>query len=149
MRPIQFATLLFLDKPFCPAQCQTHENGQAVPTLRVAVHCLFGGMKSIALLESKVEGELSERLKTETIPVKVRTVRQDSGLDFSEILVEDSDYERACNVAEAWQAERDAEAEKRSKRHCPKCGSGHLDYVWLDNLTPSAKCKDCGHEFLP
>jgi len=106
-------------------------------------------MKSIASLEARVAGELLERLKTETIPIEVRTVRQDSGLNFSEISVEDSDYERACDVAEAWQAEQDAEAEKQSKRHCPKCGSGLLDYVWLDNLTPSAKCKHCGHEFLP
>jgi hypothetical protein len=113
------------------------------------VALLVGGMKSIASLEAKAAGELSERLKTETIPIEVRTFNRDSGLDFSEILVEDSDYERACDVAEAWQAERDAEAEKRPKRHCLKCGSGHLDYVWLDNLTPSAKCKNCGHEFLP
>jgi hypothetical protein len=25
MRPIQFATLLFLDKPFCPAQSQIYD----------------------------------------------------------------------------------------------------------------------------
>ena len=105
-------------------------------------------MKSIASLEAKVAGELSERLKTEAIPVEVRTVTQDSGLEFSEILVEDGYYERACDVAEAWEAERAAEAESRSKRRCPKCGSRHLEFVWLDNLTPSAKCKDCGHEFV-
>ena len=73
-------------------------------------------MKSIASLEAKVAGELSERLKTEAIPVEVRTVTQDSGLEFSEILVEDGYYERACDVAEAWEAERAAEAESRSKR---------------------------------
>ena len=34
------ATQLVLDKPFCPAQSQIHEKGQAGPTLRDAVHCL-------------------------------------------------------------------------------------------------------------
>jgi Zn finger protein HypA/HybF involved in hydrogenase expression len=106
-------------------------------------------MRTIASLETKLAVGLSERLKAESIPIEIHTATQDSGLDFSEILVEDSDYDRACDAAEAWQAEQDAEAAKRSKRHCPKCGSGLLDYVWLDNLTPSAKCKHCGCEFLP
>jgi len=110
---------------------------------------MLGGMKSIASLETTIAGKLSERLKTEAITNEIRTLRQDSGLDFSEILVEDADFERACDVAETWQAEQDAEAEEQSQRHCPKCGSGLLDYTWLENLTPSAKCKRCGYEFLP
>jgi predicted RNA-binding Zn-ribbon protein involved in translation (DUF1610 family) len=106
-------------------------------------------MKSIAFLEAKEAGKLSERLKTEAIPTEIRTKRQDNGLKFMEIFVADGDYERACDAAEAWQAEQDAEAEQRSQRHCPKCGSGLLNYTWLNNLTPSAKCKNCGFEFLP
>jgi len=107
-----------------------------------------GGMKCVASFEAKAACGLAERLQTEAIPIEVRTVTQDSGLDFSEILVEDSYYERACDVAETWEAERVAEVESRVKRRCPKCGSQHLAYDWLDNLTPSAKCKDCGHEFV-
>jgi len=69
---------------------------------------MLGGMKSIASLETTIAGKLSERLKTEAITNEIRTLRQDSGLDFSEILVEDADFERACDVAEIWQEEQDA-----------------------------------------
>jgi DNA-directed RNA polymerase subunit M/transcription elongation factor TFIIS len=105
-------------------------------------------MRSIASLEADVAGSLLELLKTEAIPVEVRTTTQEGGLDISEIMVEDSVYERACDVAERWEAERVDEAEKRSGRHCPKCGSQHLTYVPLENRVASYRCKECGHAFL-
>jgi DNA-directed RNA polymerase subunit M/transcription elongation factor TFIIS len=105
-------------------------------------------MRSIASLEADVVGSLLELLKKEAIPVEVRTTTQESGLDLREIMVEDSYYERACDVAERWEAKRIDEAERRSGRHCPKCGSQHLTYVPLENRVPSYQCKDCGHAFL-
>jgi len=63
-------------------------------------------MKSIAILEVDAAVELLERLKKEAIPVEVHAGAQEGGLDFSNILVEDKFYDRACNVAETWTAER-------------------------------------------
>jgi hypothetical protein len=68
-------------------------------------------MKSIASLEFDIAAELLKRLKKEAIPFEVQTVTQEGGLDYSNIVVEDSYYERACDVAEAWEAERIAERE--------------------------------------
>ena len=47
-----FAMQLVLDKPFCPAQCQIHEKGQAVSILRDAIHCLLGGIRRSSQHES-------------------------------------------------------------------------------------------------
>jgi Zn finger protein HypA/HybF involved in hydrogenase expression len=105
-------------------------------------------MKTIASLEVDVAVELTERLKNEAIPFEIQTATQDSGLDYSDIIVEDGYYDRACDVAEAWEADRLAEAERRSNRHCPACGSPHLDYVGPDRLGGSVwKCRDCGNGF--
>lgn len=93
-------------------------------------------------------GSLLERLKQQTIPFEVRTTTQESGLDVSEIMVEDGDCDRACDVAEKWEAQRVDAAERQSGIHCPKCGSQHVAYVPLENGVPSYKCKDCGEEFL-
>ena len=105
-------------------------------------------MKTIASLEIDIAVGLLERLKKESIPVESRTVTQESGLEYSDILVADDYYERACDVAETWEAERLAEAEKRSNRHCPICGSSHLEYVGADSFGVSVwKCKNCGNGF--
>jgi Zn finger protein HypA/HybF involved in hydrogenase expression len=105
-------------------------------------------MKSIASLEVDFAVGLLEQLKKETIPFEIRPVTQESGLEFSDIMVADDHYERACDVAEAWEAERLAEAERRSNRHCPTCGSSHLEYAGADSFGISIlKCKDCGNAF--
>jgi hypothetical protein len=62
-------------------------------------------MKSIALLDVDEAAELLKRLKKEAIPVEIQAVAQKGGLDCSNILVEDRDYERACNIADSWNAE--------------------------------------------
>jgi DNA-directed RNA polymerase subunit RPC12/RpoP len=106
-------------------------------------------MNTIASLEVDVVGGLLALLKRDGVTVQVRTTQQEGGLDISEIMVEDGVYDRACNVAERWEKERVDEAERRSGRHCPNCGSQHLTYVPLENEMPSYKCRDCGKEFLP
>ena len=71
-------------------------------------------MKTIASLGVKFVVELTERLKKEAIPFEVRTFTQDNGLDYSDVLVEDGYYDRACDVAEAWEADRETEQKKES-----------------------------------
>ena len=106
-------------------------------------------MKVIASLEASVAVGLIERFKTEAIPTEVRTVTQDSGLDFTEIQVQDDDYDRACKVAQKWDEERVAERENRSPWRCRKCGSKHISISRLGgDLGISFKCKNCGHEFI-
>jgi len=104
-------------------------------------------MQIIASLEVGEAGELLEHLKKEGIPVEVRTVTQDSGLEISEIMVEDSYYEPGCDVVEAWDAARIAESKKRSKAYCRKCGSRQLDTIPHDRLGYIYRCKACGYEF--
>jgi len=105
-------------------------------------------MKSIASLEVDVAVELTERLKREDIPFEVQTATQESGLVFSDIMVEDGYFDRACDVAEAWEADRLAEAERSSNRRCPTCGSSHSEYVGADSFGGSMwRCKDCGNGF--
>ena len=74
----------------------------------------LGSMKTIASLEVDVAVELTERLKKEAIPFEIRTATQDNGLDYSDIMVADGYYDRACDVAEAWDADRLAEQKKDS-----------------------------------
>ncbi len=106
-------------------------------------------MKIIASLEASVATGLVERFRTEMIPTEVRTVTQDSGLDFTEIQVQDDDYERACKVAQKWDEERVAEAENRSKWSCGKCGSKHISMSKLgEDHGFKGKCKNCGCELL-
>jgi hypothetical protein len=104
-------------------------------------------MKAIAALVADLAVELTDRLKMESIPFEVQRTTQEGGLDFSEIMVEDSYFDRACDVAEAWEAERLADAERHSDRHCPKCGSSHLDYGGETFGRSIWQCKDCGNAF--
>ncbi|MEJ0089894.1 MAG: hypothetical protein WDM80_09140 [Limisphaerales bacterium] len=91
--------------------------------------------------------ELLQRLEKTGIPVEVRTATLEGGLEYSDILVEDINYEQACDVAEAWQADQIAEAERRSNWHCPRCGSQRLTHVADDRIGNIWKCKDCGNDF--
>ena len=102
-------------------------------------------MRSVASLEVDEARELLERLKKETIPAELKTTTQESGLEISDVLVEDDYYNRACDVADAWEAEK---AEQRSARRCPKCGSRHLEYIPDDRLEYIYRCKDCGSDIV-
>ena len=87
-------------------------------TLEISPH-LCGELQSVASLEPESAAELLERLKQEAIPAEARTVSQESGIDVTDIVVENQNYERACDVAEKWADERTAEAAKRPTRRCP------------------------------
>jgi Zn finger protein HypA/HybF involved in hydrogenase expression len=105
-------------------------------------------MKSIASLATDRAVGLMERLNKESIQAECRNSTQESGLEYSDILVADDVFDRACDVAEAWEAEQLAEAERRSYRHCPTCGSVHLEYTGADSFSISVwKCKTCGNVF--
>jgi Zn finger protein HypA/HybF involved in hydrogenase expression len=105
-------------------------------------------MQSIASLAIEQARELFEQLQKNAIPAELRTATQENGLETGDILVEDAHYDRACDIAEAWDAERQEAAERRSNRRCPKCGSLHLEYVPHDKLDYVYRCKDCGSEVV-
>ena len=105
-------------------------------------------MRSVASLEIDTARVLLERLRREGISADLRATTEESGLDIGEIMVEDDHYERACDVAETWQAELREEAEKKSRKRCPKCNSWHLNYVPREPVGPIWKCRDCGCEVV-
>ena|ERR1035441_6360403 len=104
-------------------------------------------MKAIASLEVGQTPEVLERLKKEAIPAELRTVTQESGLELSEIMVEDSFYERGCEVVETWYSQQLAAAKKRSGVYCRKCGSRNYDRTWVERVGYTYKCKVCGYDF--
>jgi DNA-directed RNA polymerase subunit RPC12/RpoP len=105
-------------------------------------------MQSIASLEVDTARVLLERLRLEGIVGELRTSTAESGLEISEIVVEDDQYERACDLAEAWQTELTERAEKSSGRRCPKCGSWHLRYVPDNKIGDVWKCNHCGCDIV-
>ncbi|NOS72500.1 MAG: hypothetical protein HOP33_21580 [Verrucomicrobia bacterium] len=104
-------------------------------------------VKNIASLEVDAVVELLKRLKKEGIPAGTQAIGQEGGLDYRDIFVEACNYERACEVAEAWKDERVREADIRSKNNCPKCGSRQLEYVTTEIFGSVWKCKNCGNDF--
>ena len=105
-------------------------------------------MQKVASLEINTAGVLLERLKREGIPADLRATTEESGLEIGEIMVEDDQYYRACDVAETWQAQLKEEAEKKSRKRCPKCQSWHLDYAPREPIGSIWKCRDCGCEVV-
>lgn len=107
-----------------------------------------GGLRTIASLEVGQTGEIMERLKREAIPAELRTVTQESGLEMCEVMVEDSFYDRGCDVVEAWDAEKVAAQKKRSGIRCRKCGSQNYSSTWVEKIGNIYNCKDCGNDFV-
>jgi len=79
----------------------------------------------------------------------VKAIVEESGLEMSELLVADADYGRSCDAVEAWSAEVQAAAKKRTGQHCGKCGSPNVDKLPHEDLGYYYRCKDCGYEFPP
>jgi DNA-directed RNA polymerase subunit M/transcription elongation factor TFIIS len=105
-------------------------------------------MKTIASLEIDMARVLVERLKQESISAETRAVAQEGGLEYGDILVADDDYDRACDIAEAWDTEQITAAERRANQQCPTCGSTNLDYIDADIFGATFwKCNDCGNSF--
>jgi hypothetical protein len=106
------------------------------------------GKKVIFSTEASQTGEILDRLKKAGVPVSVRTTTEESGLDISEIAVDDVYYDRGCDVVEAWSDEKAAESEKKGCcTWCRKCGSRNVETIPHDTLGYCYKCKDCGNEF--
>jgi Rieske Fe-S protein len=104
-------------------------------------------MKAVASLELGQTGEILERLRKQGIPAKIQTVTEESGLEMSEILVEDSDYDRGCDVVEAWQEDQLAARRRGDSVYCRKCGSRNYDRTWDERIGFVCRCRDCGDEF--
>ncbi len=78
------------------------------------------GKKVIASVAAAQADAILECLKAAGIPVEVKAIVEDSGLEMSQLLVADADYGRSCDAVEAWSAEVQAAAKKRTGQHCGK-----------------------------
>jgi hypothetical protein len=105
-----------------------------------------GEKRVIASMEAGQTGEVLKRLKLAGIPVEVRTTSNESGLETSEILVEDNYYDRGCDVVEAL-FEEQANSKPKRKFLCPNCGSQNCKSTPHIRLNWIIQCKDCGFEF--
>jgi predicted RNA-binding Zn-ribbon protein involved in translation (DUF1610 family) len=103
-------------------------------------------MQTVASLSTDEAQELVERLKAEAVAAELQIVPHESGVELGEVLVNDADFDRACDLAEAWQAQRLDEAERRANVICPKCHSYHVERVPHPKLEYVERCRDCGFE---
>ena len=104
-------------------------------------------MQSIATIETSLARQLLERLKESAISAELRSTADQTGLELSDVLVEEIYYERACDIAESWEAERRALADKRWPR-CPKCRERKWEQVRHEKLDYVYRCKNCGCELV-
>jgi len=102
-------------------------------------------MKTLATLGGEAVAAMTERLAMEGVASQTRAVTDEGGIVMTEILVEESQYESACDVVDAW---LDDEARK-AHRVCPKCKSPHLERIPHESVEVLYKCKECGCEILP
>lgn len=107
-----------------------------------------GGYRTIASLEAGQTGEIMERLKQLNIPGEIRPMTEESGLEMCEIVVEDSYYDRACDVIEAWDAEKLTTQRKLSGICCRDCGSQNYTSTWVEKIGYIHNCKNCGNDFV-
>lgn len=105
-------------------------------------------LKTIASLEAGQTAEIMERLKLQNIPATVRIITEESGLEMSEIVVDESYYDGGCDVVEAWHAEQQNNQKKRSGIYCCKCGSRNYTSTWVEKIGNIYNCKDCGNDFV-
>ncbi len=106
-------------------------------------------MKTVASLPPQEIAELVKVMKREHIPCETRIVEEASGLGTTELLVNEDDYEKACELVESWQDAIAAERQRKHTRHCPKCGSQSWEPVMDDAHFQKAelmvrRCKVCG-----
>jgi hypothetical protein len=104
-------------------------------------------MMTIASLEVGQTAEILARLKSAQISVQARTISPEGNLEICEISVEDDDYDRGCDVVEAWYAEQEAARKKHSGVDCKKCGARDYEENWDESTGYTYKCKKCGYEF--
>ena len=106
-------------------------------------------MKIVAKLQTEEATDLFASLKNAGVPAEVKSFVADGGLEMSELSVDDSFYAHACDVADAWQTQRLADAKAQCQWSCPRCKSRSLECVSNDKIEFVFRCKDCGEKFIP
>jgi hypothetical protein len=105
-------------------------------------------MKTAATLPPQDIVALVQLLGKEQVICQTRLACPESGLDTTDLLVGDADYERACDIIESWMEARGAEERRASTRHCPKCHSQSWEQVqdahYEQAGLPVLRCKECG-----
>lgn len=105
-------------------------------------------MKTVAGLPPQEAAEVAKLLEEHHILYESRIVEEGSGLETTEVLVGDSDYDRACELIENWQAAIATKRHQRLTRHCPKCGSQEWEPVEDAQYAKADltvfRCKACG-----
>ncbi len=106
-------------------------------------------MKTVASLPPQDVAELVKLMEREHIPSETRIADEGSGLGTTELLVNDADYDKACELVESWQEALAAERQRKYARHCPKCSSQSWEWVMDDAQYQKAelmvrRCKVCG-----
>lgn len=107
-----------------------------------------GSRKVIAALVPAQAPAILDLFKASGIPAEARTGTDESGLEMCEISVEAQYFDRGCDLLEAWDADQQAAARKKSAVFCHQCGSREYKRIAHDKLEFVYKCEDCGNEFL-
>jgi hypothetical protein len=101
-------------------------------------------MKSLATLDPNEASEVAAKLKAAGITSESLLITEESGLRATELLVEETVYEAACDVVDIWLAEQ----ERKARMMCPKCRSSHLERVPHESVEVLFRCKNCGCEVV-
>jgi Zn finger protein HypA/HybF involved in hydrogenase expression len=101
-------------------------------------------MKLVATLDPDIARMLVEHLKKAGIYCESHVVTEESGVVATQLSVEESLYDVACDAAEAWLGNLSDELARQSNSVCPKCRSPHLERIEHDSLEVAFRCKDCG-----
>jgi len=102
-------------------------------------------MRIVASLSPENIATLMDLLKKENISCESRIPSDEIGLETTELLVPEADYDRACDIVENWQ---DADYKSKLQRKCPKCAGidwepvpdAHYEQADLTVY----RCKSCG-----
>jgi len=101
-------------------------------------------MKSLATVDLDAARGLAAQLKRAGIACETRSVTEESGGLATELVVEESRYDAACNIVDAWLEDQSIKA----RLICPKCHLPGLERMPHDSVEVLFKCKDCGWEVL-
>ena len=102
-------------------------------------------MKIVASLSPQNIAKLMDLLKKENIPCESRIGTDEIGLEITDLLVPEADYDRACDIVENWQ---DADYKSKMQRRCPKCGGVDWESVRDAHYEKADlvvyRCRSCG-----
>lgn len=113
-------------------------------------------MKTLAELDAETAASIVDGLKATGIFCETHPKTDENGLDVTELLVDDDHYDKACEMIEAWDSHRVAEAERRAQRRCPFCNSARVTYVddidyekTVTKIPAMYRCGECARVFVP